>query len=505
MAQLTPHLAQIQEPNRNFFVPTEASFNYPEKILQFGTGVLLRGLIDYFVDKANKQGLFEGRIVIVKSMASTGVDDFALQGSVFTQLIKGIEQGELVEQTWINNSISRVLSAQSQWNEILGLASNPDLSIIVSNTTEVGIQFVPELLQAGQPPVSFPGKLLAFLLARYQSQGGSKAQGFTIVPTELIVGNGTKLKEIVLKLAAHNNLEAEFQNWVATGNSFCNSLVDRIVPGKPSSDVVKALEVELGYEDNLLIISEVYRLWAIEGGAEVRQALGFAAADPGVVISEDITPYRERKLRLLNGIHTISVALAYLAGKETVLDMMTDPELAQFVERVAHEEFVPSVRVDQASATTFANEVLDRFRNPHIVHPLINITLQYSSKMAMRNVQTLLNYVVDHERAPRLFALGFAAYLVFSKVEAERDGNYFGNRKQAEYPIKDDRAAVLAKHWAGYNNDAAPVVRALLAEQEIWGLDLNTVADFADLVIADVTSLLSDGASNTLRHVLSIK
>src|SRR5215213_9245740 len=263
-------------------IPDDELFELPEKVLQFGTGVLLRGLPDHFIDKANKKGLFNGRVVVIKS---TGGDAsaFEKQDGLYTLCVRGVENGVKVEENIINASISRVLSAKEQWAEVLECAHDPNMQIIISNTTEVGIQLMNDDVRK-HPPVSFPGKLLAFLYERYQAFNGSAQSGMVIVPTELIPDNGKKLEAIVLELAHLNGLPDEFIEWLEESNHFCNSLVDRIVPGKPAAADREALEAELGYQDQLLTMAEVYRLWAIEGDAHVKQVLSFAEADEGVII-----------------------------------------------------------------------------------------------------------------------------------------------------------------------------------------------------------------------------
>jgi tagaturonate reductase len=277
----------------------EALFNLPEKVLQFGTGVLLRGLPDYFIDKANKQGIFNGRIVVVKSTDSDSTA-FDKQDGLYTICVRGIDNGKTVEENIVNASISRVLSAKTEWNKILTCAHNPEMKIVVSNTTEVGIQLVQDDI-TDEPPVSFPGKLLAFLYERFKVFKGNAESGMLIVPTELITDNGSKLESIVLELAHRNNLDFKFIEWLENHNTFCNSLVDRIVPGKPDAEDTQKIEKALGYGDELLTMSEVFCLWAIEGNEKVKDVLSFYQVDEGVVIAPDITLFKELKLRLLNG------------------------------------------------------------------------------------------------------------------------------------------------------------------------------------------------------------
>jgi len=356
-------------PAGNVAIPEDELFELPEKVLQFGTGVLLRGLPDYFIDKANRQGIFNGRVVVVKSTEQGDASAFEKQDGLYTLCVRGLLKGKKVEENIINCSISRVLSARDEWSKILECAHDPNMQVIISNTTEVGIQLVNDDVRR-HPPVSFPGKLLAFLYERYQAFNGSLQSGMVIIPTELIPDNGRKLEAIVLELAHLNGLPEAFIEWLEQANHFCSSLVDRIVPGKPSGHDRDALEADLGYKDQLLAMAEVYRLWAIEANAHVRNVLSFCQADEGVIIEPDINIYRELKLRLLNGTHTLSCGLAFLSGCETVKQAMDDELMSAFIADLMQHELAPAIpyRVDADMAREFSANVLDRFRNPHIRH-----------------------------------------------------------------------------------------------------------------------------------------
>src|SRR5689334_11758331 len=305
----------------NLELPKEELFNLPEKVLQFGTGVLLRGLPDYFIDKANRAGIFNGRIVVVKSTSAGDANAFDRQDGLYTVCVRGLENGERKEENIVNASISRVLSASTEWDKILDCAHNPQMQVIISNTTEVGIQLLPDDIRK-HPPVSYPGKLLAFLFERYRAFGGSEQSGMVIIPTELIPDNGKKLESIVLELAHLNGLDDVFIEWLEHKNHFCSSLVDRIVPGRPEKSFQLAIEEELGYHDDLLTVAETYRLWAIEGDERIKNVLSFAKADDGVKVEPNIDLYRELKLRLLNGTHTLSCCVAFLAKCDTVKQAM---------------------------------------------------------------------------------------------------------------------------------------------------------------------------------------
>jgi tagaturonate reductase len=477
----------------------EGIFDLPEKVLQFGTGVLLRGLPDFFIDKANRQGIFNGRIVVVKSTSGGDAAAFEKQDGLYTLCIRGLEDGKPVSQNIICSAISRVLSAKDEWEAILKCAHNPDMEIIISNTTEVGIELVKEDIHH-HPPVSYPGKLLAFLYERYKAFAGSDQCGMVIVPTELISDNGKKLEAIVLELAHLNGLEENFMEWLEKHNHFCNSLVDRIVPGKPNAAVMQSLEDELGYKDDLITMSEVYSLWAIEGDEKIASVLPFAGADKGVVITPDIHVFKELKLRLLNGTHSLSCAVAFLSGIVSVKEAMDNPVISGFVKNLMTNEIAKAIPypLPEEDAQAFAGKVLDRFRNPAIEHHWINISLNYTSKLEMRIAQVLLRYAELYKTVPENMALGFAAYLVFMKAVKLENDIYYGNFNGADYPIKDPKAGYFFDQWKNY--PVAQLVKHVLSNSALWNADLEAIPGFAEKVTENVEDILQYGMLEVIQN-----
>ncbi len=488
---------------------------YPERVLQFGTGVLLRGLPDVYIDNANKQGLFEGSIVVVKSTDGT-TDAFAGQDNLYTVAVRGVQRGEPVEQLTTVSAISRVLSAQSNWGDVLRLAKSPSLQVIISNTTEVGLTYVEESI-FDTPPRSFPGKLTAFLYERFKDVGGSRNRGLIVIPTELVTDNGLKLREMVEKLAHYNELGKLFSKWLKFHVRFCNSLVDRIVPGLPDEQTRAQLAQKLGYDDALLTVAEPYNLWAIEGDDRVRDVLSFAQVNPGIIIDEDITFYRERKLRVLNGTHSFTVPTAYLLGNETVYENTQNPLSAKFIERLMLDEIVPTVPpglvdgTDTEAVRAFALDVLERFRNPYIEHFLLNITVHQTAKMQARNVKTIQRYYKKFNAVPPLMATGFAGYLRFMKPTAKTDEGYVGEASVGggvlTYPLRDDTAALFHERWHSVDTaDLASVqtfTNTVLSDQTLWQTDLTELPGFAETVGQRLYQMLNEGVEVTLRAVLT--
>ena len=489
-------------------IPSE-QFDLPERIMQFGTGVLLRGLCDYAVDKANKNGVFNGRIVVVKSTNSDS-SDFDRQDGLYTLQERGIsEAGETVNDATIISAISRVVDATSSWNEVLKCAENPTLQIIISNTTEAGLVYLKEdIFQS--PPKSFPAKLTAVLYARFKAFNGSETHGLTIVPTELVVENGQLLRGYVLQHAAANELPDAFTNWLNTACDFCDSLVDRIVSGAPPKAEREQRFLEYyNYRDELCIDSEPFMLWAIQGNERVRKRLSFAEVENRVVIADDIAPFREQKLRILNGGHTLSVNTALLSGQEFVRDMMTDSACGGFTESVILNEILPTVEPICSDAPSFANAVLNRFRNPFIAHKLISITFQNSAKMQARNAETFARYYAQTGSVPPLMCLGFAAYLLFSKVEKEENGQFFGQYTEGGhfYPITDDKAAILQKKWAKIEGSTdkkrlLELVNSLVSDSNLFDETLKNIPNFIETVADSLFNLMNDGVKNTVEKAL---
>jgi tagaturonate reductase len=480
-------------------VPAGRYFALPERVLQFGTGVLLRGLPDYFIDKANKQGIFNGRVVVVKSTAAGDADAFGNQDGLYTLCIRGVEEGKEVEEYMVNASVSRVLSAKSDWDKVLQCAANPDLGIVVSNTTEVGIALQADDDIRSNPPESFPGKLLAFLFERYKVFNGAKDKGLVIVPTELIPDNGTKLEGIVEELAHLNKLDYAFMDWLENCNYFCNSLVDRIVPGKLPVQKQLQVEQQLGYKDELMIMSEVYRLWAIEGDEKIADRLSFAKADAGVIIENNIDKYRELKLRLLNGSHTLSCGMAFLAGFHTVKDAMEDEGFSAYITKLMYDEIIPSITgelISEKEAKEFAAKVLDRFRNPHIDHQWLSITMQYSSKISMRVLPIIERYYQKFRMVPQQMALGLAAHILFMQTQKDATGKFWGHTKDRNYLVTDEKAEFCHSKWKNCSDE--DLVGEILKDKDHWGMDLSAIPGLVKSVEGHLKELQKDGAASVV-------
>jgi tagaturonate reductase len=470
-------------------VPAPAVLDLPERAVQFGTGAFLRGFVEAFLDEANRAGRFNGRVVMVGSTGSGRDRVLGEQDGLYTLSVQGIDKGEPVHEQRVIGCVSRALSAVDEWDAVLACARNPDLHLVFSNTTEVGIVLdegdAPDL----SPPRSFPGKLTRFLYERALMFDFDPARGVVVLPCELIEDNGDRLAEIVIALSKRWKLDSRFPQWIASAVPIPNTLVDRIVPGTPDAAALIAAETELGYRDGLLTVAEAYRLFVIQGDERLRARLPFAGL-PGVTVTEDVAPYRERKVRMLNGAHTVIVPAALLCGCETVLEAVRHPLVGPFLQGAMMDEIVPTL--DAPGSEAYASGVLDRFANPFVRHALVDISLQQTMKLRVRVVPTIVKFADRTGRAPECLAFGFAAYLLFL-----REGR----------GLADDQAEQVRAHWGTAWDDAddgalAELVRAVCGDTSLWGTDLNAVPGFADAVAASLARMRRDGVPAALESHL---
>ncbi|OWA37319.1 altronate oxidoreductase [Saccharibacillus sp. O16] len=471
-------MANVPRLSRSLFPSLPA---YPERVIQFGGGNFIRAFVDWQLQQMNDQGLFEGRSVLVQAFSKESNPTFDEQDHLFTVLVNGIVDGQPVDSVQLVSSVSRLINPYADYAQYLDLAKDENLQFIVSNTTEAGIVYRPEDSLNDQPPVGFPGKLTALLHRRYTLG----RPGFTIIPCELIDRNGEKLLEIVKRHAEDWQLGADFQDWLVRENTFCCSLVDRIVPGFPRGRQDE-LEARLGYRDELMVTSEPYLLWVIEGPDSIREALPLAEAGLNVIVTSDMTPYRERKVHLLNGPHTAMVPLGLLAGLEKVEDVMQDEAFSRFIRSLMEQELIPLLNLPPQELQAYAEAVLDRFRNPAIRHELRSISLNSISKFRARLLPMLLKYVQERGELPPRMTLALAALLY----------SYRGDRI-----VRQDEAAVLEtfdRAWAEPEN----FTEVMLGETTLWGINLNEVPGLKDRLERHLEELEHVG-SRSLLHQLA--
>ncbi|QZY54356.1 tagaturonate reductase [Crassaminicella profunda] len=473
-----------------------ACTKYPERILQFGEGNFLRAFVDWKIDKMNKEADFNSSVVVVQPLKQGLVDKLNEQDGLYTLYLNGIKDGQVVSEHTVIEAISRGINPYENYDEYLEVAKKPELRFILSNTTEAGIAFDEKDKLKDKPQNSFPGKLTALLYERYKAFEGDKNKGFILIPCELIEKNGEKLKEIILKYADLWNLEEGFITWIYEANTFCNSLVDRIVPGYPR-DKMDEITKELGYKDQLVVEGEQFHLWVIEGPAWIKEELPTEKCGLNVIFTEDLTPYRTRKVRILNGAHTSMVPVSLLYGLKTVRETVEDETMGRFVKEAVYDEIVPTLDLPKEELDYFAEAVLDRFKNPFIKHFLMSISLNSNSKYETRVLPSVLEYKNRKGELPKKLVFSLAALIEFFKGKI--------NGEVVELKDNPEILAMYEKLWGSYDgteDGLKDIVKEVLSQEKIWKMDLNAVDGLTDQVTHYLTQIETLGMQKALHEVM---
>ncbi len=472
----------------------------PTRVLQYGEGNFLRAFVDYMLDIVNEKGLFDGDVAIVKPIAFGSLDAFHQQDNLYTVCLRGKAGGQVVRENRAVTCIGQAVDAQEEYKAYIALAKEPALEFIVSNTTEAGIVFDASDELAACPPKTYPGKLTQFLFRRFEHFQGAKDKGMIILPVELIENNGGKLKDCVLQLIDAWQLPESFKAWIEDCCVFCSTLVDRIVTGYPR-DTIQEYWAELGYEDKLLAACEPFALWVIESPRDISVRLPLDKAGLPVVFTRDQRPYRERKVRLLNGAHTATVLGAYLMGMDIVGECMADPDIRRFMEEAVYGEISPSVPLPAEEVKAFADSVFERFENPFIRHALLSIALNSVSKWKSRILPSLLDAYKANGRLPKCLTFSFAALLAFYTIKQQADGLYVGTRPDGgAYPVQDDLPA-LTFMAAESAKPAAEYARSAAANAAFWGQDLSLVPGFVEAVAIQLDNIRTLGPRAAMKKL----
>ena len=464
-----------------------------EKVMQFGEGNFLRAFVDDFFDIANEKTGYNGKVVLVQPIAQGLTELINKQEGLYTLYLRGSENGVRVDDKRVISAVSRCINPYGEWDKVLELARSSDLEIIVSNTTEAGIVHDTESAFDQTPPVSFPAKLTRVLYERWKA-GKS---GIVMLSCELIDNNGKELLKCVNQYIDDWKLGDGFRRWVNEENIFCSTLVDRIVPGRiRDPEEVKALAEKNGYEDPLTDVGEVFGIWVIEGPDGLEDRLPFKKAGVPVIVVPDVTPYKKRKVRILNGAHTGFVLGAYLAGFDIVRDCMHNDTVREYMNKMLYEEVIPTLPLDRKDLEDFAKAVQDRFNNPFVNHELMSISLNSTSKWRARNMPTFLDYVAEKKELPKCLTTSFAAYTAFysNDIRELTDKGLVCRRpKGNEYTVSDDRW-VLEFYWNHRNDSPEELVHAVMTNTEMWGQDLTEVPGFEEAVVRVLKKIRGEGA-----------
>lgn len=483
--------AVLSESGYKGFIQNSA----PEKVLQFGEGNFLRAFVNYWFDIANEKAGWNGKCCLVQPIPQGLTQLINEQEGLYTLYLRGTENGEKVDRKRVISSVSRCLNPYEDagFAAMMEVAASDDLEYVVSNTTEAGIVYDPACNFTDKPAASFPGKLTQVLYHRFKEGKG----GLVILSCELIDNNGKELLKCVNQYIDQWGLNEAFRAYVNEDCTFCSTLVDRIVPGRiRDAAEVARLEEENGYSDPLMNVGEVFGVWNIEGPAWLEEKLPFKAAGVNCIVVPDVTPYKKRKVRILNGAHTGFVPGAYLGGYDIVRDCMHDDAVLGYMNKMLFEEILPILPLPKEDVESFAAAVQDRFNNPFINHELLSISLNSTSKWRARNMPSFLEYIEKFGKLPTCLTMSFAAYIAFFSNEIQElnaSGLVCRRPKGNTYTCSDDRWA-LEFYWDHRNDSVEELVRAVMTNQQMWGQDLTQIPGFEEATVANLKKIRAEGA-----------
>lgn len=471
----------------------------PVKVLQFGEGNFLRGFVDYMIDVANEKGVFDGNVAIVKPIAFGNLDMFHEQECQYTLSLRGKEDGQTKVINRIITCVSDAVDTINEFEKYENYAKCETLRFVVSNTTEAGIVFDENDKFDACPPNTFPGKLTKFMYDRFQHFNGAADKGLVLIPCELIENNGINLKKCVMQFVELWNLSDEFKNWIDNACIFCSTLVDRIVTGYPRDEVDKMCE-EFGYKDNLVDTGELFALWVIESDKDISAELPLDKAGLPVIFTNDQRPYRERKVRILNGAHTSFVLASYLAGNDFVRESMEDPTVRKFMMSTVFDEIIPTLSLPKEECEAFANAVIERFENPFIKHALLSISLNSVSKWKSRCMASLKGYAEKFNEVPKHLSFSLAALMSFYTGSEIREGALIGHRNGEEYKVLDD-ANALEFFATNSSKDSKEFTIAYLSNEKFFGEDLTKINGLVDSVAAYLDDIRTNGMRKAMENL----
>lgn len=474
----------------------QRSLALPERVLQFGSGNFMRAFLCWMTDQMNRQELFNGRVIIAQATHS-GITGQVLdqQSGLFTVVERGVSGDQEIDQDCLLASVSRSVQPFHDWQALLRCALLPDLRFVFSNTTEAGIRYEPCEHPAAVAPVTFPAQLAALLSKRFRAFDGDLTKGLIVLPCELIENNGTTLRKHVMEHLAAWKTEPRCTTWVEESCQFLNTLVDRIVPGFPTTEAER-LYARLGWQDSLATVCEPYHLFVIEGSAELEQELPLRRAGLNVIWARNLAPYRTQKVRLLNGAHTLLAALGYICSKKTVKECVEDRTLAALLWRAWHDEIMPCLPLEQTEMVRYCATLLERFRNPFLEHQLSSIRLNSVSKLRVRIVPSMVSYAGRFGSPPRVLCLSMAALLVFFRDLTDGTGNAEeAADRPANTPTEEpSNMLVFAQAWNQFqgHRDATRLCHAILSETSLWGENLDALPGLTAAVATCLNGLLKD-------------
>ncbi|MBQ7712379.1 MAG: tagaturonate reductase [Clostridia bacterium] len=441
-------------------------------VLQFGEGNFIRSFIDYLIQlRQDKYGDGES-VVLVTPIDNPYWENFRKQDCNYHTCVCGKVDGKAVREYTYVTVVKDCVNPYREYDRYVEAYMDPELKVIISNTTEAGIAF--NAADKYEDLGTFPAKITKILYERYKKYG--EAGRVELLPLELIEKNGETLKAYVLKYAKMWGLGADFIEF-AEKIAVYNSLVDKIVPGFPRGHEAEHFE-RIGGEDKLLTVGEAFLSLVIEGDDALKEKLPFLK-DPRVKFTDDVRPYRERKVKILNGLHTALAPISMLAGVGIVRDAVLDPDLSVYAEALANEEIIPTIKMDKALLNQFKSDVLERFSNPYIDHLFSSIILNSVAKWKTRLLPSFLACDKGN-RKYMLYALAALFCLYDSADFTINDG--------------DDVKAFFAKELPTEQK-----YEAFIRNESFWGMDLEATEGVYTASVDYVRAIKAGKVRETLK------
>ena len=463
------------------------------KVMQFGEGNFLRAFTDWIIQKMNDSKQYDGHVVVVQPLAFGRVKELEEQDGLYTLYLQGLNEGKVVKTHEVIDVLDDFINPYTQYEKFLKYAESEDLEVVVSNTTEAGIVLDETDTNFEETPNTFPGKVLALLRRRYEHFNGAKDKGLSFICCELIDYNGEELRKCVLALAHIKGYEKAFIDWVSEACHFTSTLVDRIVPGYPRDEIKEILE-ELQYVDNNIVKGEIFHLWVLQKEAHIEKVFPCDKVGLNVIYADSIVPYKQRKVKILNGCHTAMVPVAYLYGIDTVKESIENEHIGQFTNEFVFEEVVPTIALPQDQMVSFANSVFERYLNPFVRHELMSIALNSISKYKARVLPTVKDYYEINGKLPTHAMFSLASLIKF----------YFGLRGNEEIKLNDTPSYIeFFNELKKENLTETEIVKKVLAQVDMWGEDLNNLANATELVSSYLTSINEKGMKDALASFLA--
>lgn len=464
------------------------------KFMLFGGGNFIRAFAGWMIDLLNQKTAFEGGMMIVKPTPGRDYSALREQDGLYHVVLNGQQEGKIIEESHLISTVTDIVHVYDQWSTFLDSAQNPDLTYIISNTTESGISFVEQDQKNDAPPSSFPAKLCLWLKHRFDHFRGEASAGVVFLPCELSADNGASLKNCILKYIEAWELDLEFERWVTDCCTFCNTLVDRIVTGYPSEKEATEFHQKLGAIDKLIAVGEPYHSWVIEGPASLAEALPFQQIGLNVKWVDNLTKYREQKVKILNGAHTSMVPTGHLAGLVSVKEAIDHPELGVFIEELLEEEVWPTLAFERSDLADFTAKTMDRFRNPFLFHKLLDIALNSISKFKARLLPSLLDYYQQKGSCPPRITFALSSLLLM----------YRGQWGGKSIPLRDAPAVLsFCQGLWEETEDHKEIIEKFLSKTAFWSQDLNQINGLADLMLQFVDAIQQEGLIASLPLVKS--